>query len=141
MEPPKPPLVGECCGSGCNPCVNDLYHDALDRYERALDVLNETEASVHDASVMRHACVVIRLVAISYHIFGCVFLLPCLMYVTTSSVERQQEEPFLSDLLRNNGHNLKKNECDEKTSDNASERIQLRKLTDYGGTPAPSSAV
>lgn len=33
--PPVPPEPGECCGSGCTPCVFDLYEDALARY-RAL---------------------------------------------------------------------------------------------------------
>jgi hypothetical protein len=35
-EPPREPEPGECCQSGCDPCVFDRYWDALDRYERAL---------------------------------------------------------------------------------------------------------
>ncbi|HEX6005206.1 MAG TPA: oxidoreductase-like domain-containing protein [Burkholderiales bacterium] len=36
-EPPREPQPDECCQSGCDPCVYDLYWEALDRYERALD--------------------------------------------------------------------------------------------------------
>jgi hypothetical protein len=35
-EPPERPLPEDCCQSGCNPCVFDLYDDALERYEAAL---------------------------------------------------------------------------------------------------------
>lgn len=34
--PPREPEPGECCQSGCEPCVYDRYWEALDRYERAL---------------------------------------------------------------------------------------------------------
>jgi hypothetical protein len=34
--PPKRPEPDDCCNSGCNPCVFDLYEDALERYEAAL---------------------------------------------------------------------------------------------------------
>ncbi|WP_370444257.1 oxidoreductase-like domain-containing protein [Candidatus Burkholderia verschuerenii] len=30
------PLPGECCQSGCNPCVFDLYDEAMARYEADL---------------------------------------------------------------------------------------------------------
>lgn len=34
--PPRPrkPDLDECCGSGCDPCVFDRYHDALDAWKR-----------------------------------------------------------------------------------------------------------
>ncbi|MEW7849345.1 oxidoreductase-like domain-containing protein [Massilia aurea] len=35
-QPPSAPELDDCCRSGCNPCVFDLYDDALERYERAL---------------------------------------------------------------------------------------------------------
>lgn len=35
-QPPREPDPLECCGSGCDPCVYDLYWDALARYEKAL---------------------------------------------------------------------------------------------------------
>ena len=35
-QPPRQPEQWECCGSGCEPCVYDLYWDAMDRFERAL---------------------------------------------------------------------------------------------------------
>jgi hypothetical protein len=34
--PPTPPAADDCCRSGCDPCVFDLYNDALDRYRNAL---------------------------------------------------------------------------------------------------------
>ena len=34
--PPEPPGPGECCESGCDPCVHDLYADELARYRREL---------------------------------------------------------------------------------------------------------
>ena len=34
--PPREPELDECCGSGCEPCVFDRYHDAMDRYRDAL---------------------------------------------------------------------------------------------------------
>ena len=33
---PPEPQAGECCQSGCDPCVYDLYWDAVSRYERAI---------------------------------------------------------------------------------------------------------
>ncbi|MGH8600275.1 MAG: oxidoreductase-like domain-containing protein [Burkholderiales bacterium] len=36
-EPPLPPAPDECCGSGCNPCVFDLYEEALERYRVRLE--------------------------------------------------------------------------------------------------------
>ena len=35
-QPPREPEQGECCYSGCTPCVYDRYWEALERYERAL---------------------------------------------------------------------------------------------------------
>ncbi|KAK1141516.1 hypothetical protein N8T08_008928 [Aspergillus melleus] len=28
-DPPPPPGLGECCGSSCDPCVNDLWKEEL----------------------------------------------------------------------------------------------------------------
>jgi hypothetical protein len=35
-EPPHEPGIEECCGSGCERCVFDLYQDALEIYRRQL---------------------------------------------------------------------------------------------------------
>ena len=35
-QPPREPEAGECCQSGCDPCVFDLYWQACKRYEQAL---------------------------------------------------------------------------------------------------------
>lgn len=37
-QPPVAPDLDDCCRSGCNPCVFDLYDDALARYEKALAI-------------------------------------------------------------------------------------------------------
>ena len=34
--PPREPALDECCQRGCEPCVFDRYHEALERYQRAL---------------------------------------------------------------------------------------------------------
>lgn len=34
--PPREPESGECCQSGCDPCVYDRYWEACARYEQAL---------------------------------------------------------------------------------------------------------
>lgn len=33
---PAPPEAGDCCGDGCARCVNDVYAEALERYETSL---------------------------------------------------------------------------------------------------------
>jgi Oxidoreductase-like protein, N-terminal len=35
-EPPREPALDECCGTGCDPCVFDVYADALSCYRTAL---------------------------------------------------------------------------------------------------------
>jgi hypothetical protein len=36
-QPPHEPDADDCCQSGCDPCIYDLYWDAVDRYERAFE--------------------------------------------------------------------------------------------------------
>ena len=38
ITPPQEPLPSDCCGSGCVPCVFDLYEEELKRYEYELAV-------------------------------------------------------------------------------------------------------
>ena len=51
--PPVEPEPGECCGSGCEPCVYDRYWDAMVRYEEARKAWerrradNAPQAAVH----------------------------------------------------------------------------------------------
>ncbi len=40
-QPPAQPDLHDCCGSGCNPCVFDLYDAALERYREALRAWRE----------------------------------------------------------------------------------------------------
>ncbi|WP_240125223.1 oxidoreductase-like domain-containing protein [Thermomonas alba] len=35
-QPPTPPQPGDCCDSGCDPCVHDLYAEELRHYRQAL---------------------------------------------------------------------------------------------------------
>ncbi|MGB0954909.1 MAG: oxidoreductase-like domain-containing protein [Panacagrimonas sp.] len=35
-EPPDKPLPGDCCDTGCAPCVLDAYADAMQAYRTAL---------------------------------------------------------------------------------------------------------
>lgn len=38
-KPPVPPVrpeLEDCCHSGCEPCIFDLYEDAMDRYRSEL---------------------------------------------------------------------------------------------------------
>jgi hypothetical protein len=34
--PPTRPSADDCCRSGCDPCVFDLYNAAMERYDAAL---------------------------------------------------------------------------------------------------------
>ena len=46
--PPRQPELDDCCGSGCNPCVFDLYDAALERYERAMRAWRERHPEARD---------------------------------------------------------------------------------------------
>lgn len=35
-QPPEPPLPSDCCDSGCDPCIYDLYNDELQLYRQRL---------------------------------------------------------------------------------------------------------
>ncbi|MCW5581518.1 MAG: oxidoreductase-like protein [Luteimonas sp.] len=34
--PPEPPLPGDCCDSGCDPCVLETYTEELQHYRERL---------------------------------------------------------------------------------------------------------
>jgi hypothetical protein len=40
-EPPLEPELEACCGSGCDPCVFDVYELAMERYRQALRAWRE----------------------------------------------------------------------------------------------------
>ena len=42
--PPRKPEPHECCGTGCIPCVMDIYEEELYEYEKALKRIAEGDA-------------------------------------------------------------------------------------------------
>ncbi|XP_008072461.1 NADH-cytochrome b5 reductase-like [Carlito syrichta] len=46
---PVEPLSSQCCGSGCSPCVFDLYHRDLARWEAALASKDRSLLSGHES--------------------------------------------------------------------------------------------
>lgn len=65
-EPPEEPLQSDCCGTGCSPCVFDIYQEDMERWkelaslkpeERAAGLLNRsmrTELVATEAALSRH---------------------------------------------------------------------------------------
>lgn len=43
-EPPRKPEPHECCGTGCIPCVMDIYEEELWQYEKDLGVWEAAQA-------------------------------------------------------------------------------------------------
>lgn len=43
-EPPERPGDDDCCRSGCDPCIFDLYQEELERYRAALAAWEAREA-------------------------------------------------------------------------------------------------
>jgi hypothetical protein len=41
---PRKPEPHECCGTGCIPCVMDIYEEELFEYEKALKALASGES-------------------------------------------------------------------------------------------------
>lgn len=44
---PTAPEAGDCCGDGCPRCVNDVYGEALGRYQVALTEWRERQRFGH----------------------------------------------------------------------------------------------
>ena len=44
-NPPRKPEPHECCGTGCIPCVMDIYEEELYEYEKALKLFGNIGAS------------------------------------------------------------------------------------------------
>ena len=42
---PTAPEPGDCCGDGCARCVNDVYAEALERYESAVAAWRKRQKS------------------------------------------------------------------------------------------------
>lgn len=43
-EPPEPPDLNACCGSGCDPCIFDTHDLAMDAYRQALKAWQARQA-------------------------------------------------------------------------------------------------
>jgi hypothetical protein len=48
-QPPRKPEPHECCGTGCIPCVMDIYEEELWEYERSLKQWQANNSSESDA--------------------------------------------------------------------------------------------
>ncbi|KAG5884005.1 hypothetical protein JTB14_006665 [Gonioctena quinquepunctata] len=46
MEPPIKPDESDCCNSGCNPCILDVYEDQLKKYNKLKDSTDEGRREV-----------------------------------------------------------------------------------------------
>lgn len=42
-EAPIPPAPNECCESGCDPCVWDIYYEALRKWQEQQNAKHETK--------------------------------------------------------------------------------------------------
>lgn len=47
-EAPIPPEPHECCGNGCEPCVWDIYREALRKWQEAQQTSSESETVKQD---------------------------------------------------------------------------------------------
>jgi len=45
-EPPWEPLQSDCCGSGCNPCVFDIYHEDLAKWKELVQMTPEKRSAL-----------------------------------------------------------------------------------------------
>ncbi|MBP0599893.1 oxidoreductase [Herbaspirillum sp. LeCh32-8] len=42
--PPVEPALEDCCGSGCVPCIFDIYEQQRERYQQELEAWNARQA-------------------------------------------------------------------------------------------------
>ncbi len=43
-DPPEEPLPSDCCGSGCTPCVLDIYHEEMGKWNKLSKMTPEERA-------------------------------------------------------------------------------------------------
>lgn len=48
-EKPQPPAPNECCESGCDPCVWDIYRAELQKWEQA----QQAQQSTQNCSILK----------------------------------------------------------------------------------------
>ena len=46
LLPPRKPEPHECCGTGCIPCVMDIYEEELYEYEKTLRRMGDVNAAL-----------------------------------------------------------------------------------------------
>ena len=49
-QPPREPEPWECCQSGCDPCIYDVYWQAVERYETARNAWEKRQSVRNGAS-------------------------------------------------------------------------------------------
>lgn len=52
-RPPAPEDYDACCGSGCDPCIFDLYDQAVERYRKSLEAWRARHPEIADAEDLR----------------------------------------------------------------------------------------
>jgi hypothetical protein len=53
--PPTEPALEDCCQSGCDPCIFDIYQDALERYRVALQEWQARQSSQRPKPTTKHS--------------------------------------------------------------------------------------
>eukprot|EP00164_Ancoracysta_twista_P009889 GFYU01014756.1.p1 GENE.GFYU01014756.1~~GFYU01014756.1.p1 ORF type:complete len:279 (-),score=50.25 GFYU01014756.1:69-905(-) len=48
--PPEKPLPGDCCNSGCFPCVYDTYYDEMERYNETCEKIRQAASVKKEAA-------------------------------------------------------------------------------------------
>lgn len=43
-RPPREPDPADCCGSGCEPCIFEIYEERLERWRERCRAIREAEA-------------------------------------------------------------------------------------------------
>ena len=51
--PPREPDLDECCGSGCDPCVFDLYEQRLMRWRQRCEAIRAAHGADADPESQR----------------------------------------------------------------------------------------
>ena len=47
-RPPREPDLDDCCASGCEPCIFDVYQDRLERWEARCEAIRAAHRNGQD---------------------------------------------------------------------------------------------